>query len=496
VLLLFNFLFLPGLQYAPANIQGAPNIMKASEILDRARALADLENAQFITPTDEMNSLNEEWKDIYSALTETDFDPYLTEATIQVTSAMLTPSSKNNEYLVPLPADFYKGRYVDYQSQTQWQRMKKFNMNIKNFNLMEPQYRFRGGFLWIVGQTPQATPLQIRVGYYPPPPKVSVPAPEISYVESMSVAHKNSLKEVFYVNLTTSQNSNDIMLYLWQDPTNLHYNIYAEWTQLGSTFLLYDPAPPPTKSNIFYYKGYLYFLSGGDIWKGATDLQATVVPTQITAIGNILNFTIIDNLIYFNNGTQTYTADTSGGTVTLLYAFALTDICSIGVGSNFKLVGLTTTGNVIWAGGVIYSNTTHVVSDGTYLYVDDSVSEVHKLTVNSQLVVTLDVILHDDVQYLGNTANNYFSTIDEETLDVHAHSTFEDTEFADTLNIVAEMMSYRAAIDFKMKQNADAGALALRLEELKKRFKNVLKKDEGTPERIQNYYSDWYNQLR
>ncbi len=89
--------------------------MKASEIIARARSVSDLPNTNFITHTDELSSLNEAWKDIYSALVENDDDYYVTRITLSIGSGDAVAGS-TNEYLKALPSDALKIRYVDWQS--------------------------------------------------------------------------------------------------------------------------------------------------------------------------------------------------------------------------------------------------------------------------------------------------------------------------------------------------------------------------------------------
>jgi len=48
--------------------------MKSSEIIARARSLADIANSKFITNSDEENALFEAYKDVYSKITDSSDD--------------------------------------------------------------------------------------------------------------------------------------------------------------------------------------------------------------------------------------------------------------------------------------------------------------------------------------------------------------------------------------------------------------------------------------
>ena len=375
-----------------------------------------------------------------------------------------------------------------------------FNWNIKNYTMSEPQYRHRGGFLFIKNANPTISQLTIRVGYYPPPEKVTIPDTPLYYVTTMPVANKANISEIFYVELPianqapTEQQVNSIMLYLMNNV------LYAEWYEAQTTYTLYNP--PIGIKNIVYYKGYMYWITAGDIWRVATDLATPFgAPAQITVVGNVDNFSISDNFIYYSDGAQTFRCTITGTGTVLAYGIPISDICIVGYGNNTEIVGLTNTGNVVWTGGIIYTNVLHVVSDHVNLYVVDNVFQVHKLTLDVNMNVDTDNIIHYDVQYLGNwygaaegrtsiPTDGRLAAQDEETLEVHAISDAVDTDFASIQNIVPEMMSYRAAIDFKMKQNNDSSKLEARLAELRVRFSEVVKRDEGTVERIQNYYGE------
>ena len=149
--------------------------MVGSDIIARALSIADLTNAGSITAADQLNSLQETYNDINHILIDSDDDYYLNEVIQNVTSAMAAPNGNANEYLVPLPADMFKLRYVDYnvgQTGQVWQRMDRFTLAEKNYNAGRPIYRMKNSNLWLIGM-PTGN-LQVRIGYYPPPVTVTL----------------------------------------------------------------------------------------------------------------------------------------------------------------------------------------------------------------------------------------------------------------------------------------------------------------------------------
>ena len=105
--------------------------MLASEIILRARHVADLPSSEFIDHNDELASLNESWKDIYAALLDNDDDYSVTETTLTL-GPTFAVAGATNEYLLPLPTDCDRIRYVDYRGTMDWLPMSKFNLSMKD----------------------------------------------------------------------------------------------------------------------------------------------------------------------------------------------------------------------------------------------------------------------------------------------------------------------------------------------------------------------------
>lgn len=130
-----------------------------------ARSLGNISSSQAWAQSDTVSSVNMWWQDIYARLLEKDDDYFAVEATF----SSLTPYAtvNPNEYKIPLPADFYQLRFVDWQPGLggQWQEAHRFPLSMRNEQPSDPYYRLQGTNLWIVGANVSA----IRIDYYPVP---------------------------------------------------------------------------------------------------------------------------------------------------------------------------------------------------------------------------------------------------------------------------------------------------------------------------------------
>lgn len=142
--------------------------MLCSTIRDMARSIADLPNSTIITAQDELNYLQESYLDVYTKILENNDDFYLKDFVYTVTSANQDPNNIY-DYLVTLPFDFYRLRFIDYQYGANWNRMDKFNPDLRNVTGTSPRYRFKDTKLWVHNSTLNTGNLVIRVSYYPVP---------------------------------------------------------------------------------------------------------------------------------------------------------------------------------------------------------------------------------------------------------------------------------------------------------------------------------------
>ena len=152
-------------------------------------------------------------------------------------------------------------------------------------------------------------------------------------------------------------------------------------------------------------------------------------------------------------------------------------------------------------------------NDGTYLYGLDASGVLWQgtLTLSSTGVPSVSwTELHSDVAILGNVystasyvedyneGDNWVSVVLAEENSLVAISANADYSFDYPSNLLAEVMAYQCAVDFKRKQSPEQSAflqneLKARLSEKQDEFLTYLKRDENMPERIRNAYADMSN---
>lgn len=434
--------------------------MTSSEIIKRARSLADIPNSLYITHDDEKSSLFESYKDIYSKITDSSDDYFIKES---ILDPVVASKIGDTEWEVEIPSDVYKLRFLDYYDSGRWIAMTKFATANRNKSFSTPQYRWRGSKLWITGQLPS----KIRIDYYPPPIVPALPDLSYNYGLSLSAPDKMLVSSPYFTSIANPNNAydTDYLLYV-----NNGLQIKVESTVLQTTSTLYTSATAIT--NLQYYMGSVYFLTGGNLYKATSNLVSTITPTQI--IASVDTFNISKNKIYYTSGGQTYSAALDGTNPQVVYAYATTCFNKLDSGDNLYLNA-----------GVIYRNdvslgisATYLSTDGVYIYYLDSAEVLHKY-----LSITDDVILATNVQIMSGYSNNFIALITD-NWSIKAISSEEDTEFDYPLNEAWELMAYQCAIDFKRKNNGDVTLLQTRLSEVYGRFTDVLVRDAYQPERM------------
>ncbi len=466
--------------------------MLASDLVIRAREVADLPNSKFVTHNMELNSLNESWKDIYAALVENDDDYYVTEVTLTLTPAMAVAGA-NNEYLCPLPSDFHKLRYLDYQGNgADWWPVKKFPISMKDAQPGEPYYRIKGAFLWIVGGSNASSALSFRMGYYPSTPTVTAPMAPLSYGTSYL---PNLFGNVTAPGYAPFQ---EIMVYAYTSTI-----ITAESVRLGTVsapVALFTEAGAVT--NIVYYKGVLYWIRGGFIWYKNTALTAAfVAPTQATNPAGVTSFFILNNVIYYTNATQVRSCNLTGAADALVYTVVATSVAAVNIST---VTVFYVTAGILYANafGAILTGISEVQSDGTNLYVRDTSYQLRKIEISITLTactVVSDTVIATDVVDIGQPQWDVYQSpkiymipvLKDMAQTLQALDSSVDYDFTYPNNVVTEIMAYQSAVDYRSKQKQDAADIKERLGALWTRFTATIRRDEYKPERIRNVYSSW-----
>jgi hypothetical protein len=465
--------------------------MYSTDIIQRAIELIDLLNAQFITYNDKRNSLNESWKDIYNLMLQSNNDFNVKEVQLTVTNAM--QGTGPYEYLVPLPSDFFQIRYADYHGPQGWSVMKKWNYEVKDDLLVEPEYRIVNNNLWVIVGTPSgSSPLTIKLGYYPPPPTITLPDASYQFGLSYSAANFNNISQPCYA-YWNNNSPFDAMFYVYSG-----VNIVIEVMETGSVpFTLYTSANPIT--NLFWYKGNLYWQSNGAILYAAVDLTAPAVivaPTTLVAAAVTSLEEVINNLVYYSTSIATFSIPISGGASTQI--LTVPTLCTQYTTSGYYWIGMgdTLCAQTLTGPTILLTTSVDINWDGTYLYVLDTSNNLWSYqpayfgdTIAGSGNGT--IIQADVSNPVGPVSNNRTAVLLQEGTQLLSISNNINYNFSLLNNIVPEIMSLRAAIDFGIKQNRDTTQQQARLQEFWARFRNMVKRDEYKYERVQNYYKSF-----
>ncbi len=489
--------------------------MKASDIVTRALNLADLANADFILYNDRAQSLFEAYRDIYAKYIEANSDFFLNDTVIQITPEMLLPNSSSglNEYLVPLPSDFLRERFIEWMGYgTYWQPIEKFAVQNKNTWGAYPRYRTRADGLWIVGTTVMGIS-QVRVGYYPMQPAVTVPDFPIQFAQSQPAFNIPSITWPVYIPETHG------MIYILKTNTNYYSILYESMdagTNLpsGNPVVLAAPAQITTPTDLSYYGGVMYYLNGDDIYSGQTNLDGIVNITNFSNVGNIIAFNL-----YYEIGTLGtpgmkiwWTTTTHSGFSSLgswnpseVQPFVTTYFGMLLDGSYFWLdtnAALNVRLLSPFQSNIPYGVYVSAFTDGTYIYVQDvpgNVWQLSSLVIDSvgHLTFTQTLVV-SGVRQVGNV------TIPQSSADfpwmsvllnygnsLQAISLVTDYDFSFPNNEANELMAYQLAIDFRRKQTGKPDLYQMLLDrksEIELRFAEVIHRDDFAPERIGNVY--------
>lgn len=475
------------------------DLQRASQIVERARSIADLPNSAHISHRDEIHSLNEAWKDIYAALKDNDDDYYVTETTITIIAGYAVAGT-TNEYLVPLPSDFAQLRYLDYRGSTgDWWPIKKFPLSMKDYNPSEPHYRLKGSDLWLIASNSASNLATIRLGYYPPPAVITLPQPPYYYGSSYTLAQLRGLTAPAWAAL------NRTIVYV--GASNGLKSESQTLNNLTSPVALFTESGAP--SNIQYYKGTLFWIRGGNIYSKDTALAAAfTAPTGVITTTDVVAFHIVGDTIYYANATQIRSCTLAGASDALISATAATSLCRLG--SVIFYVASGALKSLSPAATLVASGISKVTCDDTYLYDLTTAYVVNKLTVSATPAVTATQQLAADVSDLGHAAydnSNEATAIGQlaqpapsvwvlplltrEQQRLVALDVTVDYDFTYPNNLVPEIMAHQAASDFRAKGQKAIGDLGTRLATLWERFRSSIKRDEYQPTRIANTYGHY-----
>ncbi len=442
----------------------------STSLIARARSLADLPNTTFITHDDEINSLNEAYRSGYTILTENNDDYYVTTLAYIIDAGTLT---LNNIYSVDLPDDFFALRLVSYNDNGRWQNMPKFSMSQFNADFSRPMYRIQGNKL-LVKQSPNIFLPNIQIQYYPKPSTLYKPKPALTYLLTQLDVSGVSNPFSYTANAGTVDET-DYLVYVQAK------SIKVASVKNGTTTTLLA-AGAPVIGKVAYFGGFLYYISATSIYKATTDFLTLGSPTLVSGADNVTSFSLSGTCLIYNNGSAIKSLDLITGAVntTTGITTGTTQWITMDNGATFRWIESGLIDGTIFAADYLYKHGEQILFvKGFNLFelVDDATSSLIRTDVYSPYG-SGEIV----AGYLGS-AGKY---------PVTALSVDPDTVIDYPANMFWEYISYLAAIDFKMKQNADATMLVGKLVELKATLTESLDRDEYAVARINNYYgTDW-----
>jgi hypothetical protein len=447
----------------------------ASELIRRARSLADLQNTQFISHSDEIDLINEAYRDIYSRYTESDGDYWANELIIDIDSTMQDPNNQFG-YLIPLPADFLKIRTLSYNNGGLWVPCQKFSMSNRDNNPSQPMYRLKNGNLWVIGNPSSYT--QLKLNYYPIESKLSAPQDPINILAGEAIYDYPNVLSIYY------DTDNKIAFYI------IGLSIKCYNVNTGVTSTIYTATNAIV--NIYYLAGWVYWIESGRIYRAKTDFTSTITKVMIVGIG-ITYFTLQNNRIYYtfyvdiaNNGTKYCNLD--GSSDTLLHSSVYSKIKIFQTSTELSIVG----GYIAINGVSTNVLCDKFVVDDDYIYVLYN-TIMFRYSFDGVGLVYVDQVTIDTTMIGENSNGEYLPVITYNT--VEAISLIPDIIIDYPANEVNEIMAYSSAIGYARKQadQVKIGLLAARLTELWERFWSVNKRDEYQFTRINNDYQNGGN---
>jgi hypothetical protein len=445
-------------------------VYTSSSLIARARSLADLPNTTFISYDDEVNSLNEAYRQGYTKLTENNDDYYVSTANIVLDAGTLT---LNNIYSADLPEDMFTVRLVSYNDQGHWRNMAKFSLSQFNGDFSQPMYRIQGGKI-LVKQSPNMFLPNIQIQYYPKPEALTKPKPFLSYIpttlDTSVILHPTS-----YTANAGTIDETDYLFYVQAKA------IKVASVKLGSDVTL-KAAGSPTIGRLAYFGGFLYWLQDTSVYKATTDFESLGTPVLVSGADVVSSMCLSGTVLMYNAGTAVKALDLVTGAVNTSTGVTAgaTEWITPDYGTTFRWIEAGLINGTIFAADYLYlwgEKILFVKGFNLFELVDDATAtlirpDIYRPTGSGEI----------SAGYLG-TAGKY---------PVSAVGVDSDTVLDYPVNMFWEYISLLAAIDFKIKQNADPSSLMVKFGALEKTLDDSLDRDEFTVARINNYYgTDW-----
>jgi hypothetical protein len=250
-------------------------------------------------------------------------------------------------------------------------------------------------------------------------------------------------------------------------------------------------------TNLFYYKGVLYWIRGGLIWYKPTALTAPfTAPTQAVAPALVTSFYIVWDTIFYTTTTDIRSCDLAGNSDGLIITTVATSVIMIGPIVFYRTAAseIRTLSSIVYASGIA-----KITADGlgsNSFYILDNASNVRRVTYDVlTLAILTDTVLASRQNDIGQPRYDsaqkvtIIPGINYDFGELLGIDSAVDYDFDYPNNLVPEIMAWQSAIDYRTKQDVASDEHKGKLAQLWDRFSATIRRDEYKPERIRNVYS-------
>ena len=430
------------------------------DIVERARELADLQNSDFITWSENMKLLDESYKKLYQEVININDKYYLRTITKK---DLLVAERKEKEVRYILPSDFYQLASIHIaNSGTQILKKAKTEDNsVCRYDIINNTLCLYGG----------ASSLNLEIDYYPVPKTLTLKNNVISTQISGKVLDCNKNKY-----LTYDSDTETVSVYDLNTGSTITLDISGITDTISSgllgikTIVLFTDNDTYTvniadgmidnTTNFFGKKdGVLLYVQddGGMIYDEAGRAYMEIVlPTDVDptlSLGPV--FSVDDaSTIYWTDNDKFIMSAKTDGTLIERELRAVTNLIK------FQIIN----DELYYVNSDVYREDTKLVDfeDFDYFY------GFNKVDYDTGYGVSVGSLYSDDVL---------------------VYSCFEDTVLNFPNNFYFSYLAYMLAIAYKQKQNADASFLIQRSSEEYAQFLTSISRDVAENNRIQNVYN-------
>ena len=430
------------------------------DIVERARELADLQNSDFITWSENMKLLDESYKKLYQEVININDKYYLRTITKK---DLLVAERKEKEVRYILPSDFYQLASIHIaNSGTQILKKAKTEDNsVCRYDIINNTLCLYGG----------ASSLNLEIDYYPVPKTLTLKNNVISTQISGKVLDCNKNKY-----LTYDSDTETVSVYDLNTGSTITLDISGITDTISSgllgikTIVLFTDNDTYTvniadgmidnTTNFFGKKdGVLLYVQddGGMIYDEAGRAYMEIVlPTDVDptlSLGPV--FSVDDaSTIYWTDNDKFIMSAKTDGTLIERELRAVTNLIK------FQIIN----DELYYVNSDVYRGDTKLVDfeDFDFFY------GFNKVDYDTGYGVSVGSLYSDDVL---------------------VYSCFEDTVLNFPNNFYFSYLAYMLAIAYKQKQNADASFLIQRSSEEYAQFLTSISRDVAENNRIQNVYN-------